>query len=55
MTPVSNPESMSVMKNPKVEVVIKLMMSGGAEALEQSMKEDQEIYDIVTKLNTVIG
>lgn len=51
---ISHPDSKSVLRSPKIEQVIELMMNGGAEALEKSMKEDQEIYDIVTKLNAVM-
>ena len=43
------------MQNPKMQSVMKLMMTEGSEALEKAMDEDEEIYDIVTKLNSVMG
>lgn len=43
------------MQNPKMQDVMKLMMTDGAQALEKAMEEDQEIYEIVTKLNSVMG
>ena len=52
---VSNPELMALMQNPKMQDVMKMMMTGGQEALEKAMKEDNEIYEIVTKLNSVMG
>ena len=35
--------------------VMKLMMTDGSEALEKAMREDKEIREIVTKLNSVMG
>ena len=52
---VSNPELMTLMQNPKMQDVMKLMMTGGQEVLEKAMEEDKEIYEIVTKLNSVMG
>ncbi len=46
---------MTLVQNPKMQDVMKLMMTEGAEALEKAMEEDQEIYEIVTKLNSVMG
>lgn len=46
---------MALMQNPKMQDVMKLMMTDGQEALEKAMEEDKEIFDIVSKLNTVIG
>lgn len=51
----SNPELVALMQNPKMQDVMKLMMTDGAEALQKAMEEDQEIYEIVTKLNSVMG
>lgn len=52
---VSNPELMALMRNPKMQDVMKLMMTDGSEALEKAMEEDKEIFDIVSKLNSVMG
>lgn len=46
---------MVLMQNPKMQSVMKLMMTEGTEALEKAMEEDQEMYEIVTKLNSVMG
>jgi hypothetical protein len=51
----ANPELMTLMQNPKMQDVMKLMMTGGSEALEKAMEEDREVYEIVSKLNTVMG
>mmetsp|Transcript_10054 Transcript_10054/g.14211 ORF Transcript_10054/g.14211 Transcript_10054/m.14211 type:complete len:234 (+) Transcript_10054:61-762(+) len=51
---VGNPEIMALMQNPKMQDVMKLMMSGGQGALEKAMQEDQEVYEIVTKLNSIM-
>ena len=52
---VSNPELMTLMRNPKMQDIMKLMMTDGSEALEKAMQEDQEVFDIITKLNAVMG
>ena len=51
----SNPELMALMSNPKMQDVMKLMMTGGQESLEKEMKDDKEVYEIVTKLNEIMG
>ena len=38
-----------------MQSVLKLMMTEGSEALEKAMAEDKEIFEIVTKLNSVMG
>lgn len=52
---VSNPELMELMQNPKMQEVMKMMMSGGQESIEKAMEEDKEVYEIVTKLNSVLA
>lgn len=52
---VSNPELMALMSNPKMQDVMKLMMTDGQEALEKEMQNDKEVYEIVTKLNEIMG
>mmetsp|Transcript_3806 Transcript_3806/g.5721 ORF Transcript_3806/g.5721 Transcript_3806/m.5721 type:complete len:219 (+) Transcript_3806:100-756(+) len=51
----SNPELMTLMSNPKMQDVMKLMMTGGQEALEREMQKDKDVYEIVTKLNSIMG
>lgn len=52
---VTNPELMTLMQNPKMQDVMKLMMTDGAQALEKAMQDDREVYEIVTKLNAVMN
>jgi len=52
---VANPELMTLMQNPKMQDVMKLMMTDGAQALEKAMQDDREVYEIVTKLNAVMN
>lgn len=49
-----NPEVMELMNNPKMQQVMKIMMTGGRDAIEVAMIEDKEIYELVTKLNDVM-
>ena len=51
-----NPELVTLMSNPKMQDFMKLMMTaGGQEALEVAMIEDKEVYEIVNKLNSIMG
>ncbi len=51
----SSPEVMELMNDPKMQDVMKLMMTGGKDALEVAMIEDKEVFELVTKLNQVMG
>lgn len=51
----SNPELMELMNDPKMQNVMKLMMTGGQEAMEKAMAEDKEVFELVNKLNQVMG
>ena len=50
-----NPELMELMSNPKMQEVMTMMMTGGQDTLMKAMAEDQEVYEIVTKLNQIMG
>lgn len=50
-----NPELMELMGDPKLQEVMKVMMTGGQEAIEIAMIEDKEVYELVTKLNGIMG
>lgn len=50
-----NPELMALLQNPKMQDAMKLMMTGGQDSLEQMMKEDEEVYEVVTKLNNIMN
>ena len=51
----SSPEVIELMNDPKMQDVMKLMMTGGKDALEVAMIEDKEVFELVTKLNQVMG
>ena len=51
----SSPELMVLMNDPKMQDVMKLMMTGGQDALEVAMIEDKETFELVTKLNEIMG
>ncbi|KAL7536800.1 hypothetical protein ACHAWF_005567 [Thalassiosira exigua] len=48
-------ELVAMMRSPKMQDIMKLVMSGGTEDLEKAMKDDQETYECVTKLNQIMG
>lgn len=50
-----NPELMAMLQNPKMQEAMKLMMTGGQEALEQRMAEDAEIKEMIAKLNAIMA
>jgi len=49
------PEVMELLSNPKMQEVMTIMMEGGQDAIEVAMIEDKEVYELVTKLNEVMG
>ena len=51
----ANPELVELLQSEKMQSVMKLMMTGGQEAMQEAMEEDQEIYELVMKLNKVMG
>mmetsp|Transcript_12954 Transcript_12954/g.18936 ORF Transcript_12954/g.18936 Transcript_12954/m.18936 type:complete len:238 (-) Transcript_12954:377-1090(-) len=51
----SNPELMELLQSVKMQDAMKLMMTGGQEALQKAMEEDPETYEIVMKLNAIMG
>jgi|EP00979_Chaetoceros_neogracilis_P019272 predicted transcriptional regulator len=51
----SSPEVMELLSNPKMQEVMSIMMEGGQDAIEVAMIEDKEVYELVTKLNEVMG
>lgn len=50
----SNPELVGLMSNPKLQEVMKLMMTGGQDALEREMQNDKQIRELIIKLNTIM-
>ena len=53
----SDPELVSMLRSPKMQDVMKLLMTDGQdqEALEEVMKADQETYECVQKANQIMG
>mmetsp|Transcript_2855 Transcript_2855/g.3657 ORF Transcript_2855/g.3657 Transcript_2855/m.3657 type:complete len:212 (+) Transcript_2855:42-677(+) len=54
-TMMSDPELVSMLRSPKMQDVMKLLMTDGQEALEEAMKTDQETYECVQKVNQIMG
>ena len=50
-----NPELMILLQNTKMQEAMKLMMTGGREELEQKIKDDPELQETITKLNSIMG
>ena len=48
-------ELVAMLRSPKFQDIMKLVMSGGQDELETAMKEDQETYECVQKLNQIMG
>lgn len=48
-------ELVTMLRSPKMQEIMKIMMSGGQEELEKAMADDQETYECVQKLNQVMG
>ena len=51
----ANPELVELLQSEKMQSVMKLMMTGGQEAMQKAMEEDQEVYELVMKLNKIMG
>lgn len=51
----SDPELVSMLRNPKMQEVMKLVMEGGQDAFEGAMKSDEEMLELVKKLNLIMG
>jgi len=50
-----NEELVVMLRSPKMQEIMKLVMSGGQEDLEQAMKDDVETRECVQKLNEIMG
>jgi len=48
-------ELVSMLRSPKMQEIMKLLMSEGQTALEEAMKNDQETYECVQKLNQLMS
>ena len=50
-----NPELVELLKDPKMQECMQIMMTEGQEGLEQKMKNDVELRDKVIKLNKIMA
>lgn len=46
-----DPEVVAMLRNPKMQEV----MTGGQESFEEAMKKDSEMYEMIQKLNRIVG
>ena len=51
----SDPELVAMLRSPKMQEVMKLMMTEGQDALEEAMKKDQDTYECVQKVNEIMS
>lgn len=49
------PEVVDMLRNPKMQEVMRLVMTGGQDAFEEAMKNDPEMFELIQKLNGVVG
>ena len=49
------PEVVAMLRNPKMQEVMRLVMTGGQESFEEAMKKDSEMYEMIQKLNRIVG
>lgn len=49
-----NPEIMSLLQSTKMQDAMKLMMTGGRDELENKLKEDPELQETLTKLDSIL-
>jgi hypothetical protein len=49
------PEVVDMLRNPKMQEVMKLVMTGGQKAFEEAMKDDPEMFELIQKLDGVVG
>ncbi|CAB9507918.1 expressed unknown protein [Seminavis robusta] len=52
---VENPEVMTLLQSTKMQEAMKLVMTGGQEELEQALKDDTELRDMVGTLQSILG
>mmetsp|Transcript_25115 Transcript_25115/g.58058 ORF Transcript_25115/g.58058 Transcript_25115/m.58058 type:complete len:205 (-) Transcript_25115:191-805(-) len=50
----SNPEIMALLQSPKMQDVMKIMMTGGQGEVAKAMRDDPEVKELVTKLDFLI-
>lgn len=48
-------ELVGMLRSPKFQEIMKMVMTGGQADLEKAMKDDEETYECVTKLNQIMA
>ena len=48
-------ELVGMLRPPKFQEIMKTVMTGGQADLEKAMKDDEETYECVTKLNQIMA
>jgi len=54
-TLMSDPDLVNMLRSPKMQEIMKIVMTEGQQSLEGRMKEDKEVYECVQKLNQIMG
>lgn len=50
-----NPEIMALLRNPRMQELMKLMMEGGPEAAQEAVKDDEELREMLAKVSAITG
>lgn len=50
-----NPAVMALLQSPKMQEAMQMMATGGPKALEEAVKQDPELQEVVEKLNEIMG
>ena len=51
----SDPDLVNMLRSPKMQEIMKVVMTEGQQSLEEMMKEDKEVYECVQKLNQIMS
>ena len=51
----SDPDLVNMLRSPKMQEIMKVVMTEGQQSLEERMKEDKEVYECVQKLNQIMS
>jgi len=54
-TLMSNPELMTLLKDPKMQECMKIIMTEGQDTLEEKMTHDEDLRNKVIQLNRIMG
>mmetsp|Transcript_21365 Transcript_21365/g.50201 ORF Transcript_21365/g.50201 Transcript_21365/m.50201 type:complete len:202 (-) Transcript_21365:1080-1685(-) len=51
----NDPDLVNMLRSPKMQEIMKIVMSEGQQSLEDRMKEDKDVYECVQRLNQIMG